>query len=131
MVSLSPLLASPYFDPSTKELDIARYEADTYLVEITELQEMFTSSANVKEAWDYKASTYIMHLTLLAVSIFLLGMSATIAKPSTRWIFLGAGLAIAFLTVLLVIELWLQPVEDLRKQGDAIHNYALGVGMAH
>jgi tetratricopeptide (TPR) repeat protein len=131
VVSLSPLLASPYFDPSTKELDIARYEADTYLVEITELQEMFISSANVKEAWDYKANTYIMHLTLLAVSIFLLGMAATIARPSTRWIFLGTGLAIAFLTVLLVIGLWLQPVEDLRKQGDAIHNYALGVGMAH
>jgi len=131
MVGVSPLLAPPYFDPATEQLDVARYEADTYLVEITELQEKFIAAANVKEAWDYKANTYIMYLTLLAVSIFLLGMAATIARPSTRWIFLGTGLAIASLTVLLVVGLWLQSVEDLRKQGDAIHNYALGVGMAH
>jgi hypothetical protein len=62
VTKLSPLLAAPYFDPATGNLDTARYEADTYLVEITTLQEKFAAASTVKEAWDGKANTYTLDL---------------------------------------------------------------------
>ena len=34
---LSPLLAPPYFDAETGQIDVAKYEADTYVVEIAAL----------------------------------------------------------------------------------------------
>ena len=89
MPGLSPLLAAPYFDAATGNVNIAQYEADVYLVEITTLTEKFVAATAVKEAWDYKSNTYIIHITLLAVALFLLGLSATISGPVTRWIFSG------------------------------------------
>jgi hypothetical protein len=83
--SLSPMLAAPYFTPELGEVDHARYEAEVYLVEITALTERFSAASSVKDAWSAKSGTYIIHLTLLAVALFLFGPS-TIATPRTRWI---------------------------------------------
>lgn len=100
-VQLSPLLHPPYFDAAAGgEPDIARYEADTYIVEITELRENFTAASAVKDAWDNKANTYIVHITLLAVCLFLFGLSTTISGQQTRWIFAGVGSVIAVIAVI-------------------------------
>ena len=110
MVTLSPMLAAPYFDAEKGNVDIARYEADTYLVEITGLQERFLASSLVKDAWDGKANTYIVHLTLLAVSLFLFGMSVMVSGSTTRWIFATTGIGIT-----LVAVIW----ADAREAADA------------
>jgi tetratricopeptide (TPR) repeat protein len=132
MTRLSPMLAAPYFDkavdPGPK---VAAYEADTYLVKITSLLEKFTAASAVKEGWDFKANTYIVHLTLLAVSLFLFGLSTTISNNKTRWIFSGGGSVIAVIAVIWAIAIYAKPVLDLREQGNAIDKYAAGVGLAH
>ncbi|MEI8132509.1 MAG: tetratricopeptide repeat protein [Leptolinea sp.] len=129
---LSPMLNSPYFtQDSNAEPNIARYEADTYLVDITRLRENFLAASAVKEGWDYKANTYILLLTMLAVALFLFGLSSTISGPLTRWIFSGGGAAITLVTVIWAAQLYAKPVFDLRQQGNAIEDYAQGVGMAH
>jgi tetratricopeptide (TPR) repeat protein len=133
--TLSPLLADPYFNPETGETDIARYEADTYLVETTALSERFSAASSVKDAWDSKANTYIVHLTLLAVSLFLFGMATTISGNLTRWIFTGVGSAVTVFAVAWALVTFIKPVPDLRlcqvSSGTAIDAYAQGVGLAY
>lgn len=130
--SLSPLLAAPYYDPQGEgQPDLARYEADTYLVEITELQERFLAASDVKDGWDGKANAYIFHMTLLAIALFLFGLSSTISGPVTRWIFAGAGTVISVIAVLMAATTMVKPVFDLRQQGTAIQDYAAGVGLAY
>jgi tetratricopeptide (TPR) repeat protein len=131
MTGLSPLLASPYFDPAKGQLDVARYEADVYLVEMTTLSEKFVAASAVKDAWDTKANAYVLHLTLLAVAFFLFGLSITIASPLTRWIFAGVGTIVAVAATAMALTTWMQPVVDLRDQGNAIEAYARGAGLAH
>jgi len=128
----SPLLAPPYYDPKgTSEPDILRYEADVYLVEITTLEENFSAAWEVKTAWDYKANTYIIYITLLALSLFMFGLAATLSSPRSRWVFSGAGVLSTAVAVVASILLWSKPVFDLRQQGNAIADYAQGVGLAH
>lgn len=131
MLLVSPMLTAPYFDAATGEVDLPRYEADTYLVAVTALQEAFLASSTVKDAWDAKSNTYIVHLTLLAVALFLLGLSLVTNGRATRWIFTSVGSAIALVALLWAGQVYAQPVVDLRAQGNAIGDYAKGVGFAY
>lgn len=132
MKQLSPMLAPPYYDEAVDSgPKVSTYEADTYLVKITSLFEKFNAASAVKDAWDYKANTYIVHLTLLAVSLFLFGLSTAISNGKTRWIFAGGGVIIAMVAIIWAAGLYAKPVFDLRTSGDAIDQYAAGVGLAH
>ena len=134
--ALSPMLAAPYFDPASGALNVAKYEADVYLVEITALTERFTAASAVKDAWDGKANTYIVHVTLLAVALFLYGLSTTVSGGATRLVFTAAGTAIAVVAAVWAGATYIKPVTDLRdcRTADgtpAIDAYAQGVGLAY
>lgn len=126
---LSPVLAAPYFDPATdEEPDLAAYEADSYLVESTTLSEQFINTFAVNEGWSNKANNYVTHITLLAVSLFLFGLSVTVAGR-VRWLFVLMGLAFTILTVIWMLVVYLQPVNSLPDE--AIAAYARGEGLFH
>jgi tetratricopeptide (TPR) repeat protein len=129
MIGLSPLLAASYFDPDVGTPNVARYESDVYLVEITALTERFAAASAEKEAWDKKANTYIVHLTLLAVALFLFGLSATVSGRFVRWLFPVVGLAITVFTVGWMVVNFAQPAPALSDK--AIEAYARGVGLAY
>ncbi|MCE1253184.1 MAG: tetratricopeptide repeat protein [Anaerolineae bacterium] len=129
--ALSPMLAEPYYKEGDGGPKVSQYESDVYLVKVTQLFENFKAATAVKEAWDYKANTYIIHLTLLAVALFLFGLSVTIASKFTRWIFATSGAAFTVLAMVWAGGIFVQPVFDLRAQGNAIGSYASGVGLAH
>ena len=136
VTTLSPMLAAPYFDPDTGALDVARYEAEVYLVEITALSERFAAASVVKDAWDSKSNTYIVHLTLLAVALFLYGLSTTVGGAATRLVFTSVGTAIALVAAVWAGATYMKPVTDLRdcRAADgtpAIDAYAQGVGLAY
>ena len=129
MAELSPLLSPPYFDAEADSLpDISQYEADVYLVQSTALSEHYTDSAEQNEAWDGKARAHITHLTLLAVTLSLFGLSTTITGRVVRWLFVAAGTVIAAFTLvwILIVAVW--PVPRLEEA--AIEAYAQGVGLA-
>jgi tetratricopeptide (TPR) repeat protein len=131
MTRLSPMLQAPYYDASVDAAPkVSLYTSDVYLVKITSLFEKFTAASNVKDAWDSKANTYIVHLTLLAVSLFLFGLSTAISNDKTRWVFAAGGTLIAAIAVIWALVTYTKPVFDLRAQGDAIDQYAAGVGLA-
>ena len=128
----APLLNPPYMDAAPGAVpDVPRYEGDVYLREITILAEQFTAAWDVKGAWDYKANTYIFYLMLLAVALFLFGLSVTVSNARTRWLFAGAGIVVSVIAVVASVVLWMKPVFDLREQGNAIPDYAEGVVLAH
>lgn len=138
LLTTSPLLSGkdskgkPYFDPENDwEPDLARFEADTYYVEVQKDLQNFKAASSVKDGWDYKANAYIFHLTLLAVSLFLFGLAATIATASTRMIFTGSGLAITAFGLMAAFNTYSLPVPDLREQKGAIDHFALGMGQVH
>lgn len=136
MTELSPMLKPPYFDAAAGAPNVPAYEADSYLVEITALKERFAAASVVKDAWDSKANTYIVHLTLLAVALFLFGLSTTISGATTRWIFAGVGSVVAVVAVVWAAAVFIAPVKDLRQcvapdGTPAIDAYAKGVGLAY
>ena len=132
ILQFSPMLGSPYYDYANDAApNVARYEVDTYLTEIVALREKYTAASIVKDTWDKKANTYIVHLTLLAVTLFLFGLSSTISNQRTRWIFAGMGVLVSVAAILWAFAVWASPVFDLRLQGSAIDDYASGVSLAY
>lgn len=128
LTALSPLLEKTYFDPAAGQPNVAKYEADTYLVTVTGLAERSAAWFAVKQAWDEKANTYVVHLTILAVALFLLGLATTISGRA-RWIFVAAGLLITAIAVVWVVIVFLAPVPHLPDP--AIDAYARGIGLAY
>ena len=114
IVQLSPLLAAPYFDPSTdRQPHLDKYEADVYWVAATALSEHYTDSAKQNEAWDSKARAHTTHLTLLAVALSLYGLATTITGRWVRWLFVAAGTLIAAFTLVWILIVTLLPVSHL------------------
>lgn len=128
VAQLSQLLSPDYLDPTTGAPNIAKYEAHTYLVTVTALAERSSAWFVVKQAWDEKANTYVVHLTILAVALFLLGLATTISGR-VRWVFVAAGLLITLIALVWVAITFFTPVG--RLPDEAIDAYARGVGLAY
>jgi tetratricopeptide (TPR) repeat protein len=129
VAELSPLLQPPYFNPDQDiSPDFYAYEADTYIVETATSSERFANQYNLKAAWFEKASAYTMHLTLLAVALFLFGLAAT-AKSRIRGLFVVLGVFFAGATLVWMVGTYARPVSGMSD--DAIKAYARGVGLAY
>lgn len=128
IATLVPIFTNPYYDPASDYgPDMARYEADTYLVESTRLSEKFTAYNELGNAWDNRANAFIVHLTLLAVTLSLYGLSTTL-RGFMRGVFVGLGTLIAGIIILWAMIIMLIPVPSIAE--DAIDAYANGVGKA-
>lgn len=128
IAGLAPIFSAPYFDPSSASIpDIARYEADVYVVESARFSEKFTAYNELSNAWDSRANTFIVHLTLLAVTLSLYGLSTTL-RGFMRGVFIALGTLIAGLVALWALVVMLLPLPSISEQ--AIEAYASGVGKA-
>lgn len=125
-LKLSPIMQPPYFDPETETVDYVRYVADVYLTDVIRMNEQYTAAASVKDGWDTKANTYIVHLTILAVALFLLGLSATIELSAPRIIFTVAGIGMALVASVWAFSTYNEPIFDLREKPEAIEAFVQG-----
>ncbi len=125
-LKLSPILQPPYFDLATQNVDYNRYVADVYLTDVIRMNEQYTAAAAVKDGWDTKANTYIVHLTILAVALFLLGLSATIELSTPRNIFTVVGIGMAVFASVWAFSTYNEPIFDLREHPDAIDAFVQG-----
>lgn len=119
-----------YFDAEEGSVDILRFESDLYVNEVARLEQSFAAVSEVQAAWSGKATNHVVHLTMLAVSLFLLGQSSTLKGAYTKKILFAAGLSLTSVTLLWALAVWLTDVPDLRKTG-AIEHFANGVGFDH
>lgn len=125
---LSALYAPPYFDPDADETpDVMSYVADQQMEDITVLREQFTDRYAVKQEWDGKANTYILHLTILAVALFLFGLALAIDN-SIRLLFLATGVLIALVTIVWVVDVYRRPVVSIPDE--AIRAFARGSALS-
>ncbi len=127
----TPLLQPPYFDPQAQTEDIARYEAERYLIALARLTEQFSAALRTKEAWNSKTNAYAIHQTLLSVSLFLLGLAVTLTNRFMRRLFAVIGVLIALLAAAAAFSTWAAPIRDLRQVPAAIDAYAEGIGLMH
>lgn len=125
---LSPLLGDTYFGANQDFPNDAAYEVDRYLVESTLLTEQFLNGARLDDAWAAKAQTYVAQLTILAVSLFLFGISTTIGKR-TRWLFVTVSSALSVFILGWMIGVTTAPVYALPDE--AMIAYAEGEGYVH
>jgi tetratricopeptide (TPR) repeat protein len=128
IATLVPIFAAPYFDPASGlGPNVSRYESDVYVVESTRLSEKFAAYNELGNAWDNRANIFIVHLTLLAVTLSLYGLSTTL-HGFMRGVFVGLGTIIAGVVVLWALIAMLMPIPSFSEE--AVNAYADGVGKA-
>ncbi len=127
--NLSPLLAEPYFNPQNGALpNVKAFEANTWLIETTTLTERFINAIEMGDALETKEKAYGSQLLLLAVSLFLFGLSVTI-MGRMRWLFIGMGALIVNVAMIWMVTTYISPITIFSDA--AIVAYAEGVGLAH
>ena len=128
IATLAPIFVAPYFDAASGlGPDMSRYESDVYVVESARLSEKFAAYNELGNAWDNRANTFIVHLTLLAVTLSLYGLSTTL-RGFMRGVFIGLGTIIAAVVVLWALVVMALPIPSVSEE--AINAYADGVGKA-
>ncbi|MCA9793927.1 MAG: tetratricopeptide repeat protein [Candidatus Eremiobacteraeota bacterium] len=120
-----------YYDKATGEVDLEHYEADAYVTRVAMLEQQFKAASDVKAAWDTKATTYIVHLTMLAVSLFLLGQATTTKGSFGKKTLLATGVGMSLMAGFWAFRVWAPAVYDLREAKGAIDHYAAGAGLDH
>ncbi len=127
---LSPLMdeEGPYYDPQTREADLYKYHADINIYTTTLLAEQRTFVAASADAWNGKADGYVTVLTILAVTLFLYGLSTTI-QGNLRFLFAIVGTLLLVVALVQVLQFTLGPVPGVPY--DAIEAYARGETLWH
>jgi len=114
--SNSALLQPPFFDPQTYVADFIGYVADRATPSLR-AGEHFDTANSVADQQESRSSTFVALLTVLAASLFFLGLAATISGLPQR-VLIGAGLAFALVGTAGSAVLAVQPVH--RVADDAI-----------
>ncbi|MEO5952957.1 MAG: tetratricopeptide repeat protein [Chloroflexia bacterium] len=125
IIPLSELLRAPYFNEATDAgPSVANYQADQYVGKASTLAAASALGGNVENAWTAKSNTYIIHLTILAAALALLGLSLTF-KGIVRPLFVGVGSVLVAITMVWVVVTYLAPVPQVSQ--DAVDSYGKGV----
>jgi tetratricopeptide (TPR) repeat protein len=128
---LTPLLdeSGAYFTPETLTqtywANVDAYHVDTNLVETTRLLEKRAFAIERASVWNGKSDGYVTVLTVLAVALFLYGLSTTM-KGGLRYVFGVAGTILISLAVAGTVNLTLRPIVTVPDE--AIAAYAEGQG---
>lgn len=130
VATLSPMLGPEYFDPAYGWPDTYKYEADTYLVESTRLNELYLAESELGRFTDDVADSLVVQITLLTVSLSLYGLSISI-KGRVRWLFIVVGSGIVAFCMLWLSWSMLNLLIRPEVNETAINAYAEGIGLFH
>ncbi len=121
----STILNPPYYDPKSGLIDVLRFGVDYMVAPPLKLTERQTVKNQQASAWSGKAGGYIFVITVLAVSLFLLGLSLTLVGK-LKFAFAGLGSLIAAATLIAVLVIVVSPVPKMSDE--AIKSYVDGAG---
>lgn len=110
----SEFLKPPYFDETTLQADFIGYLASRATDGIRAGEQFDTANA-VSGAYESRSATFVALLTVLAASLFFLGLAATISRRPRR-VLIAAGVAFAIFGTISSAVLAVQPVHEV---GDA------------
>lgn len=104
---ISPAYGEPYASMGDK--GPAAYEVDVYVRDATRAEQMRSFMQALDMAWDTKANTYIVHLTLLAVVLGLLGLCLVMSDIPRLMIF-STAILITLITANWSIQTYREPL---------------------
>ena len=90
----SSLLSPPYYDERSGAIDVLRFGADYMVTPPVRWTEMQSVKNEEADAWGNKSDRYIVIITILAVSLFLFGLSLTLGQR-LKFLFVVLGILIA------------------------------------
>ncbi len=129
VTELSPLLKKPYFEPTTKEIpDIAAFEATNYVISATLMTEKFIDAVRLDGEYGDKEDAYNAQQLLLAMTMFLYGLSTT-TSGRIKWLFVVIGTLMANFSLIWMIVVSLKVVSP--RPDEVMIKYATGVGKAY
>lgn len=123
---ISPAYGEPYASMGDKAA--AAYEVDVYLRDATRAEQMRTFMQALDMAWDSKANTYIVHLTLLAVVLGLLGLCLVMSDIPRLMIF-STAILISLITLNWSIQNYSEPLPAYSPA--AVDAYVKGYTLAY
>jgi len=110
LTNVSPILKPPY--DALGDDAIAHYEVELYLRDAVRAEQYRVAYAPMDAGWDSKANTYVVHLTLLALVLALLGLGVVMHDIPRAMVLTMAGV-ISIITTGWVITTYLEPVPTL------------------
>lgn len=130
---LTPLLGSTFFDPhSGQPPNLRAYEAETYLIEATELQERYLRSMAVYEVLDGKSDTIGLLIVLLGIAVALFALSPNeqlLPSRRLRLIPMAGGGLLTLYVAATAGSVLLEPLPAYTQEAPSF--YAQGVGLAY
>lgn len=122
--NVSPILKPPY---STLGDDaIPHYEVELYLRDAVRAEQYRAAYAPMDAGWDSKANTYVVHLTLLALVLALLGLGV-VMHDLPRAMVLTMSVIITIITTAWVLTTYLEPVPTLNPAAIEAYTNAFSV----
>jgi tetratricopeptide (TPR) repeat protein len=122
--NVSPILKPPY---STLGDDaIAHYEVELYLRDAIRAEQYRAAYAPMDAGWDSKANTYVVHLTLLALVLALLGLGV-VMHNIPRAMVLTMSVIITIITTGWVIATYVEPVPTINPAAIEAYTNAFSV----
>lgn len=108
--NVSPILKPPY--DALGDDAIAHYEVELYLRDAIRAEQYRAAYAPMDAGWDSKANTYVVHLTLLALVLALLGLGV-VMHNIPRAMVLTMSVIITIITTGWVINTYIEPVPTI------------------
>ncbi|MFZ4827420.1 MAG: tetratricopeptide repeat protein, partial [Phototrophicaceae bacterium] len=132
LLTLSPLMGTEYYpDPSdfSTSPQIERFEADTFIRELTFKTEKFKNYNQLTVDWDEKADNYTNYLTWLTLALILLGFSVTLITD------VRLRVVILFASFIIIVWSISSTIDNYRKEilvlpDEAMAHYAEGRALA-
>jgi len=120
---MSTLLSAQYFDEAAFVADVVQFNVDYFTVPSVLASEQDAAQRAQSTAWGNKAERYVVTITILAVSLFLLGLALTLRGGLRRlfaWVggLITAGL-VAFVLLTALAATPTVPDESLSRYADA------------
>lgn len=89
----SSLLSPPYYDEKSGAIDVLRFGAEYMVSPPVRWTEMQSAKSEEVGAWENQSNRYIVIITILAVSLFLFGLSLTLSQR-LKFLFVALGVLI-------------------------------------
>ncbi len=124
--NVSPILKPPY--DALGDDAVAHYEVELYLRDAIRAEQYRAAYAPMDAGWDSKANTYVVHLTLLALVLALLGLGV-VMHDIPRAMVLTMSVIISIITTGWVISTYTEPVPTINPA--AIEAYTNAYSMAY
>ena len=108
----SALLQPPYFNEATFETDFAAYDAEQNVGPRERAEHEHDIQLAVASEWDSRSLAYVTILTILAASLFFLGLGASLTRAA-RPIFAATGALFAVLSLGWTVSAAMTPIDEV------------------